>query len=421
MVQGLIDAVVNTAILVVSFGTATGAVLAKNTAKNCAKASARNARRNAVRISQSAFKRQVKEYRQKLIRDAIRDNIKGKLEEKARNELTAYAFSEAETLTEWYEEKFEKDKATSAADRMNTFTKSVDPTGLAAAIDGSTGDSVDDANKQAANWLTVASFVDPTGITGAIAGFIKHSHCESTIAKAEAQLAGKIEVPHAAQIGCSGALFEVGSVVTEDTLHTGPLCSSFTCPQGFAKSAMDFGDTVCPAEGCSSDACCTEVVPHASDEAASLLQLTDSEVEEATMNLTYNIPSNWKHGTGGCNDHGGVTHCKYYQTGGWHRWDIATFSGGIAPARKACGEEAARLESTHGVTVLGATYVHLWGWQYCVVYLPPGAGCPSNLRSGSNTLPAGYYQEWIGRNGHGPLTPDGNSANHAYCFYKESC
>jgi len=416
MVQGLIDAVVNTAVLVVSFGTATGAVLAKNTAKNCAKAAAKNARRNAVRVSQSAFKRQVREYRKKLIKDAIKDNMKGKLQEKAQNDLVAYAFSEAETLTEYYFRAFEDDKNTNTADRMNKFTQDIDVTGISAAIDGSTGANVDDANKQAANWLTVASFVDPTGITGAVAGFIKHSYCESTIAKAEQHLAGQIKSLTANKIGCFGNLMEVGSAVTPDSLHAGPLCSSYTCPEGFIK--VD-SDNVCHSSGCSTGACCEKVVERAPTTAPEVALFEERQYSgdqlDQSSNMTYNLPAGWTQAAGGCNDNGGVTHCKYSQSSGWHRWDIPLYSGGIATGRAKCGEEGSRLPGA-----IGAQFMHLWGWQFCVVFFPPGRGC-GGVKSGHNVLPAGYYQEWIGRNGHAPLSSNGNTAHHSHCFWKASC
>lgn len=190
MIQGVIDAVVNTALLVMSFGTSTAAVLAKNTVQNMARQTAKNARRIAMRVGHQNFKSQVRTYRYKLVRKAITDNMKGKVTEVAQKNMADYAMSESDSLAEFYIKKFEEEE--SAADRVNKITQKIDPTGIAAAIDSSTGASVDDSNKQAANWLNVASFVDPTGITGAVAGIIKHSMCESTWGDQEEKLEGNI-------------------------------------------------------------------------------------------------------------------------------------------------------------------------------------------------------------------------------------
>jgi len=195
MIQGVIDAVVNTALLVMSFGTASAAVLAQNTAKNMARQTAKNARRIAIRVGHQNFKNQVRKYRYDLVKKAIKDNMQGKVKEVTQKHMADYALSESDTLTQHYITKFEEEE--SAADRVNKITQSIDPTGIAAAIDGSTGASVDDSNKQAANWLNVASFVDPTGITGAVAGILKHSMCENTWGDMEAKTHGVINSPTA--------------------------------------------------------------------------------------------------------------------------------------------------------------------------------------------------------------------------------
>lgn len=195
MIQGVIDAVVNTALLVISFGTASAAVLAANTGRNLARQTAKNARRIAIRVSHKNFKDQVRKKRYEVIRKGITDNMAGKVLEVTQKHMADYALSESDTLTEHYITKFKEEE--SAADRVNKITQSIDPTGLAAAIDGSTGASVDDSNKQAANWLMVASFVDPTGITGAVAGIMKHSLCENTWADMEAPLQEVINSPTA--------------------------------------------------------------------------------------------------------------------------------------------------------------------------------------------------------------------------------
>jgi len=145
-----------------------------------------------IRTAKKAFRDGVKGATRKKIKDAMIDNMKSKVEEKSQNLYVAYSLSESETLIDHYLKKFEK--GDTGWDKANKVIQDIDPTGIAKAIDGSTGAEVDDANKQVANWLNVISFVDPTGITGAVAGFIQHSHCEGTIKKMKAKVDAPISV-----------------------------------------------------------------------------------------------------------------------------------------------------------------------------------------------------------------------------------
>lgn len=170
---------------------------------------------------------------------------------------------------------------------------------------------------------------------------------------------------------------------------------------------------------------CEEILSPPNDEknSTSALQVDYN----SAVHGSFNLAGAWEAlGPGHCNDNGGVTHCKYGQSAGWHRWDIPTFGGGVAAARKACGEEASRMPNA-----IGAQYIHLWGWQFCMVMFPPGVGCPASVRGQGPVAPApdskgmskGYYQEWIGTRGKGPITLGhaGNSGEHPFCFRKKRC
>lgn len=190
-VVGITEAVVQTAALVASFGASAAATAMAASTKAAMKSAAKkSARRVAVRVSKATFKAELKKARKNIIRKAIKDTMKGKIEEKSHELLIKYATDNSDSLMDAYIEKAKKN----GDDPALVVIKDVDPSGLATAIDSSVkGD--DSANVQAANWLTVFSTVDPTGILGAVAGVIKHSHCESVLAKMQAIEDAEIDVP----------------------------------------------------------------------------------------------------------------------------------------------------------------------------------------------------------------------------------
>lgn len=175
MIQGAIDAMVSSALLVMSFGTSSVAAVGASSLKAMARSTAKNSRRIAIRVGKQEFKDQVNIERKKVIKEAIKDNMKGKVDEAQQKLMVDYTLSESESLRDWYIQKFKDEE--SEADRLSKLVQSVDPTGLSKAIDESTGE-VEGAHVQAANWLSVVSFVDPTGITGAVAEIIKHGYCQ---------------------------------------------------------------------------------------------------------------------------------------------------------------------------------------------------------------------------------------------------
>jgi len=191
IIQGLLDAAVSSAVLVLSFGASAAAKISAEVVENSAKKTLKNAAKLKMRTIQKAFVDGVKGATWEKVEKEMVDNMKGKIEQKAQDLYVAYALSETETLVQQYLDKFKK----GGWDQVNTVVQDIDPTGIASAIDGSTGDEVDDVNKQVANWMNVISFVDPTGIVGAAAGIIKHSHCESTLAKIDAKMEEPIVVP----------------------------------------------------------------------------------------------------------------------------------------------------------------------------------------------------------------------------------
>lgn len=175
MIQGAIDAMVSSALLVMSFGTSSAAAVGVSSLKAMARSTAKNSRRIAIRVGKQEFKDQVNKNRAEIIQKAVKDNMRGKCDEAKQKLMVDYALSESDSLRDWYVKKFKEEET--EADRLSKLTQSVDPTGLSKAIDESTGE-VESAHVQAANWLSVASFVDPTGITGAVAEIIKHGFCQ---------------------------------------------------------------------------------------------------------------------------------------------------------------------------------------------------------------------------------------------------
>jgi len=246
------------------------------------------------------------------------------------------------------------------------------------------------------------------------------------------------------------ACFRANSCHGRRLTHTSSAtCQSHQCGDGFLKTAPD--NRICIGEQCQDSDCCEEIMAPppveddyeapAEDDSESLWEAPAGDDGEApagddrrlqSSNITqddrrlqsFNLGSTWEAlGSGGCNDNGGVTHCKYWQGGGWHRSDIPTGTQGIAAARQACGEEASRLPSA-----IAAEYIHLWGWQFCTVQFPPGMGCPASIRGAGRLLPGGqgltkgFYQEWVGHGGHGPIQLDrSRTGNHEFCFRKTAC
>jgi len=192
MIQGLADAVVSSALLVFSFGTSAAATVPAKVVKNSIKKCLKNAVMLQARTITKTFRRGVKKAIMKTVKKEMKEFLKGKLSE-ARDLALAYgahevyALSQSETLLDEYLKKFEKGSSGWEKDLLTTI-KAIDPTGIARAIDGSTGNETDDLHKQVANWMTVISLVDPTGIVGAIAGIIKHGACEKTLAKIDKEM-----------------------------------------------------------------------------------------------------------------------------------------------------------------------------------------------------------------------------------------
>lgn len=115
----------------------------------------------------------------------------------------------------------------------------------------------------------------------------------------------------------------------------------------------------------------------------------------------------WSAQTGACNGAGGYTHCKFGQSGGWHRHEMATFSGGVSKARQYC------LQDAKNWGAVGAQTALLWGWQFCFMFFPKGTSCSSVGVTGKS----GYYQEWKGNRAE-TLRFGGSSASHNYCMIR---
>lgn len=191
MITGVLEAAISTTLLVMSFGTSATVTATAAATKTAMKAAAKKqAKRNAIMVSKEAFKRELKRTYKKIIKDSIKDTIKGKIEEKKTELMTNYALQGADGMHAAFEEKVKKE----GDDPALILIKDVDPIGIVDAIDSSvSGD--DSSNKQAAKWLTVFSAVDPTGVLGAVANFIKHDHCESTVATMVAKASENIAPP----------------------------------------------------------------------------------------------------------------------------------------------------------------------------------------------------------------------------------
>jgi hypothetical protein len=196
MVQGVVEAAVQTAILVLSFGSSASATaMGSATRAAMTNAAKKSARRNAVMVSKAAFKRELKKTYKDIAKKAIKDAVKGKVDEKKQELMAQYAMRGADGMSEAFLDKVKKQGDNPAL----IAVKEVDPFGLADAIDTSiSGDA--SANQEAAKWMNVISTVDPTGILGAVANFVKHNHCESTLGKMDAAAATKTEVPSAADL-----------------------------------------------------------------------------------------------------------------------------------------------------------------------------------------------------------------------------
>lgn len=116
--------------------------------------------------------------------------------------------------------------------------------------------------------------------------------------------------------------------------------------------------------------------------------------------------STWSAQTGACNGAGGYTHCKFAQSKGWRKNEMATYSSGVSKARSFCRQDAAAWGA------VGAQSALLWGWQYCFMFFPKGTSCASKVSGKS-----GYYQEWKGTRNEA-LKMGGSTANHNYCMIR---
>jgi len=191
MVTGVLEAAIQTSILVLTFGSSASATaMGSATRAAMTNAAKKQARRNAVLIQKQAFKQALKEERKRLVKKAVADTVKGKITEKKEQLMYQYALQGSEGMAEAFEEKMKKE----GDDPALIAVKEVDPTGLAAAIHSSV-EGEDTANQQASNWMKVMSTVDPTGIIGAVANFVQHSHCDDMYAKEEEEKNKEIVVP----------------------------------------------------------------------------------------------------------------------------------------------------------------------------------------------------------------------------------
>lgn len=198
MVQGLIEAAVQTAVLVMSFGSSATATAMGNAAKNSMKTAAkRNARRTAIKVSREEFKKELRKTYIRIAKKAVKDAVMGKVDAKKQELMEQYAMRGADGMAEAYMQKVEQQGKNPAL----IAVKEVDITGLVDAIDTSvSGDA--SANKQAAKWMNVIGTVDPTGILGAVANFVKHDHCEAVQKKLDEAENKRLTAPATQDLFC---------------------------------------------------------------------------------------------------------------------------------------------------------------------------------------------------------------------------
>lgn len=182
MIDGSISAVIDTAILVVSFGSSSGAKVAASAAQKAAlKQAARgNMKRIAVRVGKKSFKTEYRRLVRRAAMKAVRDAVKGKatdhlvdstikagiagVSDQEVSKAMAQSGRSAEQLADTIVQQM--------SDQAKDFDfKNLDFTGVSAVVDAMDSDAP--ADKMAAAWLNMLSTIDPTGWLAAAANFAK--------------------------------------------------------------------------------------------------------------------------------------------------------------------------------------------------------------------------------------------------------
>lgn len=159
-----------------------------------------------------------------------------------------------------------------------------------------------------------------------------------------------------------------------------------------------------PKESCDEAAYFKDPLPGTDNSAPELAVLDECRVDDGSCSSSVPFSDVWSAQGGACTGSGGYTHCKFAQSHGWRRHEMATYSSGVTKAREFC------LADAKAWGAVGASTALLWGWQYCFMFFTPGQPCPSSVTSQS-----GYYQEWQGRSGE-TLGFGGSTANYGYCM-----
>eukprot|EP00930_Biecheleria_cincta_P013754 TRINITY_DN1210_c0_g1_i3.p1 TRINITY_DN1210_c0_g1~~TRINITY_DN1210_c0_g1_i3.p1 ORF type:complete len:218 (-),score=58.59 TRINITY_DN1210_c0_g1_i3:69-722(-) len=187
MIDGALSAVIDSAILVVSFGSSASAKVAATAAQRAAlKSAARgNMRRIAMRVSKQQFKTEYRRLVRRAAMKAVKDAVKGKatdhlmeqgigaglsgVSDPELNQAMAQSGRSAEQLADTMVQQM--------SDQAKDFDfKDLDFTGVSAVVDAMKGDAP--AHEMAAAWLNMLSTIDPTGWMAAAANFAKPL-CES--------------------------------------------------------------------------------------------------------------------------------------------------------------------------------------------------------------------------------------------------
>lgn len=186
MIEGSIMAVIDTAILVASFGSSASLKVAASATQKAAlkQAATQNMKRVAIRVSQREFKDTYKQLARKAALKAVKEAVKTKAKDHAINkgvELTV-AVAESELASAMVSAA---DMAEVAAEelikKMSDENKEFDVvqldfTGILKVVDAMENDAAPDV--KAAAWLGMLSTFDPTGVLAAAANFAK-PHCSS--------------------------------------------------------------------------------------------------------------------------------------------------------------------------------------------------------------------------------------------------